>query len=92
MASKAEQTARLRIKSAGNMPPNGMKVGSDLHLCELLLSEMDGLRKANAELLEISAGLRLGCCNPASLNYSDLRKWIARLDAAIELAEKQGSE
>lgn len=46
MSSRAETTARERLKAAGNMPPNGIKVGSDLHLCEMLLAELDGEREA----------------------------------------------
>lgn len=45
MSSKAETTARERLKAAGNM---GIRVGSDLHLCEMLLAEIDRLR-AKAE-------------------------------------------
>lgn len=50
MPNKAETMARERIKAAGNMPPNGIKVGSDLHLCEMLLSELDSCRASDAAL------------------------------------------
>lgn len=50
MASKAETTARERLKATGNVPPDGIKTGSDLHLCEMLLAELDSSRASNAAL------------------------------------------
>lgn len=45
----AEKLARERLKKNGRNPANnnrGIATASDLHLCEMLLSQLDGVRKA----------------------------------------------
>ena len=48
MPSNAETKVRERLANNGRNPANknaGIRVGSALHLCEMLLAEMDELRK-----------------------------------------------
>lgn len=48
MPSNAETEARKRLANNGRNPDNhraGIRVGSDLHLCEMLLAEMDEMRE-----------------------------------------------
>lgn len=52
----AEREARKRLAKNGRNPANknaGIATGSDLHLCEMLISQLDGVRKA-LELREFS--------------------------------------
>lgn len=47
MPSQTEIQARERLASNGRNPANnnaGIRVGSDLHLCEMLLSDIEALR------------------------------------------------
>ena len=49
MMSKAERVARERLMNNGRNPANknaGVPTGSDLHLCEMILSELDAIRAA----------------------------------------------
>lgn len=51
--SKAEQDARARLANNGRNPANknaGIRVGGDLHLCEMLLAELDAARARLAAL------------------------------------------
>lgn len=53
--SKAETDARDRLANNGRNPTNknaGIRVGSDLHLCEMLLAEIDALRSWKQARLE----------------------------------------
>lgn len=62
---KAEETARARLANNGRNPANnnaGIRVGSDLHLCEMLLREIDTLRAAlneKPDFKAMSGNLRL---------------------------------
>lgn len=45
----AECTARERLANNGRNPANkneGIRTGSDLHFCEILIKQLDGVRKA----------------------------------------------
>jgi hypothetical protein len=53
--SKAEDIARARLANNGRNPANnnaGIRTGGDLHLCEMLLAEMDKMRAALREMNE----------------------------------------
>lgn len=46
-SARAEELVRARLANNGRNPENknaGIRVGSDLHLCEMLLKEIDELR------------------------------------------------
>lgn len=55
MISKAEIEARDRLAGNGRTPVNnnaGIRVGSDLHLCEMLLAELDDARKLLSQAVD----------------------------------------
>jgi hypothetical protein len=50
---KAEERVRERLANNGRNPANnnaGIRVGSDLHLCEMLLAELDSERREREKL------------------------------------------
>lgn len=62
--SQAEQRARNRLANNGRNTDNsnaGIRVGSDLHLCEMLLAEIDWLRD---ELQAVDAAFEGGEDHP----------------------------
>lgn len=55
---KAEETVRARLANNGRNPANnnaGIRVGSDLHLCEMLLRSLDTARAALNEKPDFKA-------------------------------------
>lgn len=92
--SKAEKVARERLEKAGDH----FKVGSDLHLCEMLLMDIDKLRTAapSQEVAELRKSKDLsdevirGCRSTnadLSRQIINLRRQLAEKDA--ELAEER---
>lgn len=56
MPSNAEKQARERLANNGRNPANknaGILTGSDLHLCEMLLAQLDRWRAALTEICVI---------------------------------------
>lgn len=84
MPSCAENTARLRLANNGRNAMNdnqGIRTGSHLHLCEMLLADLDVMRKALTEICVIRAA-----DTPQGLWRIELQE-IAR--KAIEAVDRQ---
>ena len=67
MKFNLEEKVKARLKAAGNMPPNGVKTGSDLHLAEMLLAKnetlLEALKRAN-RIIDWMAPYLGGMCPP----------------------------